>query len=90
MAELYPETEEFVADEVWIREATAQGLVILMKDDAIRRKPAEQAAVLESGARALVATNASLTSREYAELFVENRFRIIQRARKPGPYIYGV
>ena len=90
MAERDPETEEFVEDETWIREVTADGLVILMKDDQIRRKPREQQAVLESGARAFVVTNASLRGDEVAALFVENRHRIMQRARKPGPFIYGV
>lgn len=82
--------EEFVADEDWIPEVTADGLVILMKDDRIRRKPQEQQAILESGARAFVVTNASLTGEQLATLFVENRHRIIQRSRHPGPYIYGV
>lgn len=90
LAERYPEVEEFVADEVWIREVTAEGLVILMKDDRIRRKPREQQAILESGARAFVVTNANLTGEQLAEVFVENSHRIIQRSRHPGPYIYGV
>ena len=90
MAERYPETEEFVEDEDWIREVTRDGLVILMKGDQIRRKPREQQAILDSGARAFVVTNANLTGERVAALFVENRFRIIQRARRPGPYIYGV
>lgn len=90
LAERYPEAEEFVEDEVWIREVTAEGLVILMKDDRIRRKPREQRAILESGARAFVVTNASLTGEQLAELFVTNRHRIIQRSRHPGPYIYSV
>jgi hypothetical protein len=90
MAERYPETEEFVEDEDWIREVTSDGLVILMKDDQIRRKPREQQAILDSGARAFVVTNANLTGERVAALFVENRFRITQRARHPSPYIYGV
>ncbi len=73
LAERYPETEELVEDEVWIPEVTAAGLVILMKDDRIRRKPREQQAILESGARAFVVTNANLTGEQLAELFVENR-----------------
>jgi len=32
------------------------GLVILMKDDRIRRKPRERQAILDSGARAFVVT----------------------------------
>ena len=35
-------------------------------------------------------TNASLTGLEMAELLVSNLNRIYQRARHPGPYIYGV
>jgi hypothetical protein len=90
LAELYPETEELVPDERWIREATDDGFVILMKDDRIRRRPREQSAILESGARAFVITNASLTGPQMAELLVSNLNRIAQRARHPGPYIYGV
>jgi hypothetical protein len=90
LAERYPEVDELVPDETWIREATADGLILLMKDDAIRRKPAEREAILESGARAFVVTNANLTGEQIAALYLENRNRIIQRARTPGPYIYGV
>ncbi|MGO9823470.1 MAG: hypothetical protein ACLPTJ_22805 [Solirubrobacteraceae bacterium] len=90
MADRYPETEESVKDETWIREVTHDGLVILMKDDQIRRKPREQQAVIESGARAFVVTNANLTGEQVATLFVENRHRMVQRARHAGPYIYGV
>jgi hypothetical protein len=79
-----------VEDEVWIREVTMDGLVILMKDDRIRRKPREQQAILQPGARAFVVTNAQLTGAQLAQLFVENRDRIIKRCRHPGPYIYGV
>lgn len=89
LADRYP-SNEAVADEIWIREVTAEGLVILMKDDRVRRKPAEQSAILDSGARAFVITNAGLTGAQMAELLVTNRHRILQRAGKPGPYIYGV
>ena len=90
LADRYPEEEEFVDDEIWIHEVTTDGLVILMKDDRIRRKPREQEAILESGARAFVVTNANLTGTQLAELFVQNRHRIVQRSRHQGPYIYGV
>lgn len=90
LANWYPETEEFVPDEEWIRDATQAGLVILMKDDRIRRRPHERQAILESGARAFVITNAALTGPAMAKLFVSNLNRIRQRSRHPGPYIYGV
>lgn len=90
LPERYAEIDELVEDEAWIREVTADGLVILMKDDRIRRKPREQQAILDSGARAFVVTNANLTGDQLAELFVKNRHRIIQRSRHPGPYISGI
>jgi hypothetical protein len=90
MSEVYPETEELVADVDWIPDVTSRGWVILMKDDKVRVKPAEQNAVMEAGARAFVVTNAQLPGEELARRFVENRYRIIQAARKSGPFIYGV
>ena len=59
-AERYPETEEFVEDEDWIREVTRDGLVILMKDDQIRKKSREREAIIDSGSRAFLVTNANL------------------------------
>jgi copper oxidase (laccase) domain-containing protein len=61
-----------------------------MKDDAIRRRPAERDALVEAGVRAFCLTNAQLCAAEQTERFVSNRHRILQQARKPGPYIYGV
>ncbi|MCP9486871.1 MAG: hypothetical protein MSC30_13515 [Gaiellaceae bacterium MAG52_C11] len=61
-----------------------------MKDDKVRMKPAEQQAVIEANAKAFVVTNAQLPGEELAARFVQNRHRIIQASRKPGPFIYGV
>ncbi len=61
-----------------------------MKDDAIRRRPAERDALIEGGVRAFCLTNAQLRATEQTQRFVSNRHRIIPQARKPGPYIYGV
>lgn len=40
--------------------------------------------------RVFCLTNAILGFAEQAAYFVTNRFRIIQAAQKPGPYLYGV
>jgi hypothetical protein len=79
-----------VPDERWLRDVGAKGWVVLMKDDAIRRRPAERDVLVEFGLRAFCLTNAQLRAAEQTERFVTNRHRIIQQARKPGPYIYGV
>lgn len=91
MASVYGERAgQGVADEQWLREVGAKGWVVLMKDDAIRRRPAERDALAGAGVRAFCLTNAHLRGADQTERFVENRHRIIQQARKPGPYIYGV
>jgi len=40
--------------------------------------------------RAFCLTNAQLRAEEQTKRFVDNINRILQRARKRGPYIYGV
>jgi PIN like domain len=91
MASVYGEAAaQHIADERWLRDAGAKGWVVLMKDDAIRRRPAERDAVVEAGVRAFCLTNAQLRATEQTERFVSNRHRIVQQTRKPGPYIYGV
>lgn len=61
-----------------------------MKDEAIRRRPAEREALIAAGVRAFCLTNAQLRSADQTARFVTNLNRILQQARKPGPYIYGV
>jgi hypothetical protein len=91
MASVYgEEVGQHVADERWLRDAGEHGWIVLMKDDAIRRRPAERDALVDAGVRAFCLTNAQLRAAEQTERFVSNRHRILQQARKPGPYIYGV
>jgi hypothetical protein len=61
-----------------------------MKDDAIRRRPAERDALIAVGVRAFCLTNAQLRGDEQARRFLDNLDRILRQARAPGPYIYGV
>jgi hypothetical protein len=72
------------------RDAGLRGWVVLMKDDAIRRRPAERDALIAGGVRAFCLTNAQLRGEEQARRFVENLDRILRQATQPGPYIYGV
>jgi len=61
-----------------------------MKDDAVRRRPAERDALVEGKVQAFCLTNAQLRGEEQARRLVENRHRILRQARRPGPYIYGI
>jgi PIN like domain len=76
-----------VADVRWLADAGRNHWIVLMKDDAIRRRPAERDALTEACVRAFCLTNAHLRATEQTARFVENRHRILQAARKPGPYI---
>ena len=91
MASIYGEEKaQQLADEVWLRDAGKKGWIVLTKDDAIRRRPAEREALIDAGVRVFCLTTAQLRGGEQLSRFAENRHRIIQRARQPGPYIYGV
>jgi hypothetical protein len=91
MADVYGEAKgQQLRDEVWLRDAGRQGWVILTKDDAIRRRPAERDALIAAGARVFCLTNRHLRAAEQLERFLGNRHRILRQARQPGPYIYGV
>ncbi len=91
MASVYgEEAAQRLEDRVWLRDAGLNRWIVLTKDDAIRRRPAEREALTEAGVRVFCLTSAQLRGSEQTERFVQNRHRILQRARKPGPYIYAV
>ncbi len=91
MASVYGEKRaQELADEEWLRDAGAKGWVVLMKDDRIRTRPAERDALAAAGVQAFCLTNARLRGEEQTARFVKNINRIVQRARKPGPFIDGV
>jgi hypothetical protein len=91
MAEVYGEKQaQRLADEVWLRDAGESNWIVLTKDDAIRRRPGERDAMIDAAVRVFCLTTAQLRGAEQTERFVQNRYRIIRQARKPGPYIYGV
>lgn len=77
-------------DERWIALAGRNAWVVLTKDDAIRRRPAELAAVEEHAVKMFCLTNARLRGPEQCERFMTNIKRIVQRSRKAGPWICGV
>lgn len=91
MAGVYGEADaQGLADDVWLRDAGANDWIVLTKDDAIRRRPAERDALIAAEVRVFCLTTAQLRGAEQTQRFVDNRYRILRQARKPGPYIYGV
>ena len=91
MADIYGEKQaQSLLDETWLRDAGENNWIVLTKDDAIRRRPAERDALTDAAVRVFCLTNRNLRGGEQTERFVSNRHRILRQARKPGPYIYGV
>lgn len=91
MADIYGEKQaQRLADETWLRDAGKNDWVVLTKDDAIRRRPAERDALNDAAVRVFCLTTAKLRGSDQTERFAENRHRILRQAKKPGPYIYGV
>lgn len=91
LADIYGEREaQRLPDEAWLRDAGDNGWVVLTKDDAIRRRPAERDALIAAGARVFCLTSAQLRGAEQIQRFVANRDRIFRQSRKEGPFIFGV
>jgi hypothetical protein len=91
LASVYGEERgQGVHDEEWLALAGERGWPVLMKDDSIRRRPAELAALRAAAVRAFCVTNANLTGAQQAARLVTHRHRIIQRCSRPGPFIYGI
>lgn len=91
MADVYGEERaQRLPDQVWLRDAGKNQWVVLTKDDAIRRRPAERDAMIDAAVRVFCLTTAQLRGVEQTARFINNRHGIIRQARKPGPYIYGV
>lgn len=75
-------------DRVWLRAVGQKGWVVLTKDQRLRYRPLELAALRTSGARVFVLTAGNLRGVEIADLFVSALPRIFRvlRAQK-GPFI---
>jgi hypothetical protein len=85
MASVYGEKPaQQLPDRVWLRDAGTNGWIVLTKDDAIRRRPAEREALIDAGVRVFCLTSAQLRGAEQAERFVENRHRITGRHASRG------
>jgi hypothetical protein len=91
MASVYGErAAQELEDKRWLADVGEHNWLVLMKDDAIRRRPAERDVLVAASVRAFCLTNAQLRASEQSARFVGNINRILRQANRPGPYIYGV
>ncbi len=89
MADVYTGgKDERVPDDDWILRADSEGWIALTKDYSIIRDHIETLAT--TSLRVFSLNNANLTGQQMAERFDHHLNRIVQRATKPGPYLYVV
>ena len=87
MAEVYPGgADQRVADPEWILKADQEGWIALTKDYSVVRDHRDVLA--DTMLRVFAYNNANLTGAEMVDRLESNFNRIIQRAIKPGPYVY--
>jgi hypothetical protein len=82
--------DEAVADVDWLELAGRNGWSVLMKDERIRYRPAERAAVSAHGVRAFCLTSGNLTAEHMADLFIAHRDVVWRLAVETGPAIFAV
>ncbi len=82
--------DEKVEDITWLTDTARLGWVAFMKDERIRRRPAEKAAVIKHAARCFYITRQNLSGPEMAQRFIDNLDAIVTACTKAGPFIYAV
>ena len=82
--------DEAVEDTTWIAESAQHRWVAFMKDERIRRRPAEREAIHRNGARCFCLANGNLRSEEMAQRYLNNLGPIARASAAPGPFLYAV
>jgi hypothetical protein len=62
--------------------------VVLMKDDRIRYRPVERAAVLDHQVRAFCPSSGNLRAAEMAQRFIGVLDQITEACSQPGPFLH--
>lgn len=91
LAEIYGiPADETIADVDWLARAGREGWVVLMKDERIRYRPAERAALVGNCVRAFCLTSGNLRAAEMAELYISVLDKLTAACATPGPFMYVV
>jgi hypothetical protein len=84
-------TAQGLADIDWIRDATAEGEVLLTGDKAIAKRPIEARAVIAAEARMFALGKNQLTGKQKVQRFLEHERTIFRRAStQVGPYVVSI
>ncbi|WP_322767486.1 hypothetical protein [Frankia sp. Cr1] len=82
--------DEKVGDVTWLTDTARLGWIAFMKDERIRRRPTEKAAVMQHAARCFYITRQNLSGPEMAQRLIDNRDAIVTVCAEAGPFIYAV
>jgi hypothetical protein len=82
--------DENIEDTTWLREVSELGWAVFMKDGEIRRRRAEQNALIDGKVRAFCLTRQDLRADEMVARFLDNLPAITSACAEPGPFIDAV
>lgn len=91
LAEVYGiPADEGVADTEWLALAGRRRWPVLMKDERIRYRPAERAAVIAHQVQAFCLTSGNLRAVDMAAQYLAVLDDLADACRPPGPGMYAV
>jgi hypothetical protein len=91
LAEIYGiPADETIADVDWLARAGGEGWAALMKDERIRYRPVERAALIKHKVQAFCLTSGNLRALDMAQLYLDRLAEITALCAEPGPFLYAV
>ena len=81
---------EDVEDTEWLELAGQRGWPVLMKDERIRYRPSERAAVVAHRVQAFCLTSGNVRAAAMAEQYLTVIGDLAQACTRPGPFLYAV
>jgi hypothetical protein len=82
--------DQDVADTSWLQLAGQRGWPVLMKDERIRYRPAERAALVAHQVQAFCLTGGNLRAAVMAERYLAVINDLARACETPGPFLYAV
>ena len=80
--------DESVSDVDWLELAGQRGWAVLMKDDRIRRRPTEVAALKAAGVHAFCIANGNLTAEQQLQVLLKHQNGVFLRCGGQGPSLH--
>lgn len=89
LAEVYGvPADETIDDVEWLTRAGGEGWVVFMKDEHIRYRAAERAALVGHVVRAFCLSSGNLRAPDMAQLYLDGLEKIVALCAEPGPFLY--